>query len=269
VRIPLLLVAALALLPLGPRAAPAAEDAVGAGAVAEVTDCMRRNVPARTSVQTLALRARDRIGSERTIRAKVQWKRFEEGSRVLAVFSEPSDIAGAGILMIGKSGGNETFLYSPSTRKVRRITSQALKGSIYGTDFSYEDFQRLQGVSVKESVERRPDAELEGRAVYVLAARPPARTGSAYELALSWVDRRTCVPLKTEFYEVGGKLRKLLTVAPQRIERDGELWLPRELVMLDLRDDTRTTLTVEAIEVGAAIPDRTFSVAQLERASRR
>jgi outer membrane lipoprotein-sorting protein len=265
--------AALALATLCPLlavAADPADDALPGGPVEEVTDCVARNVPKKTSVQTLAMRARDRVGSERTIRALVHWKRFDDGfSRVRALFSEPADIAGAAFLMVEKDGPNDLFLYSPSLRKIRRITSQAMKGTIYGTDFSYEDFQRLQGVRVEQSVIRTPDTALDGRPVYVLEARPPQGSGSAYELARSWIDKRTCVPLKTELYEAGGKLRKVLTASPERIEKQGELWLPHELVMVDLRDETRTTLTVEKLEVGAAIPDRTFSLAQLERAAGR
>ena len=234
--------------------------------VEPVTECMARNAPDKTILQTIEMRAKDRIGAERSIRGKVYWKRFDDGfSRVLAHFSEPLDINGTRLLLIGKADRNDMFLYMPAVRKVRRINSQSIKGNIFGTDFSYEDFERLQGMAGRISSERLADAELDGRAVYVLATKPPPDSGSAYERAISYVDSETCVPIKVELFERGDRLRKVLTADPGKVKREGEIWVPHELVMRDLRDDTETRLLVEDIEVGAEIPDRTFSLTKLER----
>ena len=97
---------------------------------------------------------------------------------------------------------------------------------------------------------------------------PSPEAGSAYERSLSFVDKRTCVPIRTELYEVGGRLRKLLTANPDRIEDTQGLWLPRELVMEDVRDQTQTTLVIESIEVNKEIPNKLFRVDRLERTSR-
>lgn len=234
--------------------------------VEPVTACMARNAPEVTSVQTIEMRAKDRIGAERSIRGKVYWKRFDDGfSRVLAHFSEPMDIDGTRLLLIGKAERNDMFLYMPAVRKVRRINSQSMKGNIFGTDFSYEDFERLQGMSGRAEARRLADAELNGRPVYVLATRPPPDSGSAYERVVSHVDRETCVPLKIELFERGERLRKVLTAEREKVKREGDIWVPHEIVMRDLRDDTETRLVVDEIEVGAEIPDRTFSVTKLER----
>ncbi len=235
----------------------------------QVTDCAGRNVPVSSSIQGLEMRARDRIGSERTLRAKVWWKRFPDGfTRVLATFSEPSDIDGSGLLMIQNEGPTLMFLYAPEIRKTRRVSSQMLKGKIFGTDFSYEDFQRVLGAGTAEDATRLPDAELDGVDVYVVEGRSNPEAGSAYERSLSFVDKRTCVPIRTELYEVGGRLRKLLTANPDRIEDTQGLWLPRELVMEDVRDQTQTTLVIESIEVNHEIPNTLFRVDRLERTSR-
>jgi hypothetical protein len=231
-----------------------------------VTECMARNVPKKTSLQTIEMRARDRIGAERSIRGKIYWKRFDDGfSRVLAKFSAPVDIDGARLLMIGKKNRNDIFLYMPAVKKVRRINSQTVRGNIFGTDFSYEDFERLQGMSGEVKAERMPDADLDGRPVYVLVSRPPPDSGSAYEKAVSYVDQETCVPLKVELFEGGERLRKVLSSDPDKIARADGLWLPREVLMRDLRDQTETRLVIDEIEVGAKIPDRCFSTTALER----
>jgi hypothetical protein len=214
----------LVLLLAGP--ARAQDDLIPPLGVDEVRACMARNLPAQTAVQSVVIKARDRIGSERTLRAKVFWKRMEDGLyRLRADFSEPEEIDGAGFLMIQEESGNQMFLYLPDIRKIRRVNSQMMKGKIFGTDFSYEDFQRIYGVTDEGEVSRRPDSDLDGTTVYVLEAQVPPETQSAYELVRSFVDPRTCVALKT--------------------------------------------LRVESMRVNEKISDRTFSLSQLERASRR
>jgi hypothetical protein len=227
---------------------------------------VQKNLPKRSSVQSVELRAKDRTGAERSLRAKIYWKRFEDGNpRVLARFSEPADIDGAGLLMIGTGGRADLFLYMPEVKKVRRITSQMMKGTLFGTDFSYEDLERMQGMQGKAAVERLPDAELDGTPVKVSATRPPADSGSSYERVVSFVDASTCVPLKIEMYEVGDRLRKVLVAERSEIKQHDGIWIPHKVVMRDLRDDTETALIVHQIEPEAEIADRTFSQTTLER----
>jgi outer membrane lipoprotein-sorting protein len=269
-RTPRLAACVIAALLVPALARAQSEDVAPGGDAKAINDCVAKNFPAKTSIQTLSLKATDRIGSERTIRAVVHWKRADDGkSRVRALFSEPLDIAGSALLMLQTSGPTDVFLYTPALKKTRRISSQAMKGSIYGTDFSFEDFARLQGVGVEQSLTRLPDASLDGRPVYVIEARAPEISESAYRRGVSWIDRETCVPTKVELYEAGDRLRKVLTAPHQRVEKHGDGWLPHELVMVDERDQTRTVLTVEKLEVGAAVSDRTFSLAQLERAAQK
>jgi hypothetical protein len=234
--------------------------------VDEIERCVRENRHSDSSVQTVLMIPRDRMGGERRIGAKVYWKRFDDGySRVLARFTEPSDIQGAGFLLVETAGRADMFLYMPEIRKTRRITTQALRGSIYGTDFSYEDFERLQGFSHGERPERGPDTEIDGRAVFVLVALPAPESGSAYEKIVSYVDQERCVPLKAELYEPPGRLRKLLTADPAGVKQSGETWLPHELLMRDLRDETETRLRLLEVEVGATLSDRAFRLERLER----
>ena len=50
---------------------------------------------------------------------------------------------------------------------------------MFGTGFSYAQFERLQGVSRALEVERMPDSELNGKAVHLLAHAPPTIRSSS------------------------------------------------------------------------------------------
>ena len=69
--------------------------------------------------------------------------------------------------------------------------------------------------------------------------------------------------LRQEFYERGDRLRKILTVDPDRITREGARHIPRRLLMNDLLEETSTELVFEKIEIDKPIPDRIFSRKEL------
>lgn len=236
------------------------------GGVEEVEKCVRANAPESTSIQTGELVSLGRSGADRKQEAKIYWKRSPEGlSRVFMEIEAPSDLRGSSYLLLQKEGRNDMFVYLPSLKKVRRISSRTISGSLFGTDFSYEDMERLQTLGSTQHSERQPDAELDGRPVYVVSSSPDPETGSAYEKVVSFVDRETCVPLKIEFYESGGSLRKVMTADPAKLHQAGHMWVPMNLRMKDLKRESESKLAIEEVEIDVEIPDRRFSQGQMGR----
>jgi hypothetical protein len=236
----------------------------------EIEQCVQDNLPRKSSVQNVLFRSTNRVGDVTGSDATIHWKLFDDGlSKVLLRFTAPPDMRGAGVLLIEKEGRRpDTFMYLPEIRKVRRVSSRSAASSLFGTDFSYEDFERLVGMSSDASRERIADTEVDGREVYVVVGRPDPESGSAYERVVAFVDKQTCVPLRTESYEPGGGLRKLLTADSSKIEREGTLWVPREQTMKDLRDETQTDLVIEQIDIDANIHRKMFSARELEAGAR-
>ncbi len=228
--------------------------------------CVRRNLPRKTSIQTVRFVTRDRLGEETVTRAKVLGKLYEDGHRrVVTRFREPADVRGVAFLLIERDGRNDIFLYAPELRKTKRVSARAAGNSLFGTDFSYEDFERLQGLRTSSETTRQPDRELDGKPVYVLETRPSEAEESVYGRILTLVDPETCLPLKSESYEHGERPRKVLTIKRDQIVQIGEIWVAKEIVMRDVRDQTETRLIVESIEIDEPIPDKRFRQTELER----
>ena len=230
-----------------------------------IKSCMQRNLPETTSAQSIELRARDRSGYEQVLEADVYWKRYAaDQARVMMYFREPVDIRGARFLVVEKQPQNDMYIYMPSLFKVRRVTSRNISNSIMGTDFSYEDFERIQGVLSDISAEQFPDDTLAGRPVYVLMSYPDESSG--YVKVATYIDKESCVPLKTEFYESGHELRKQLTVDPADIRRQGGIFYPSELVVKDFKQKTETRLIVHNVNVGAELGNDLFDADKLKQA---
>lgn len=229
-----------------------------------VTECIQRNSPEHSAVQRIELRARDRSGFEQVLQADTYVKRADDSTtRVLMHFTEPVDIRGARFLIVENQPQNDMYMYMPGLFKVRKITSKRISSSVLGTDFSYEDYERLHGVFSDQRAERADDALLDGRPVYVIHSYPADDSG--YNRITTYIDTETCVTLRSELFEKGDQLRKVLAVEPADIKPAGNIHVPHAMLMRDLRDKTETRLIVEAIHIDTPLEDSLFDPEQLKK----
>ncbi len=236
--------------------------------VKEVQDCVRRNTPGKSSAQVVQFTTVDRIGGERSFRGKLLGARLDDGMRRAKLcINQPPEMRGSEVLSIESNDGRppESFLYTTELRKSKRVTGEGTGGSLFGTDFTYEDMQRLQQLNRPDTYERLPDGEVEGRPVYVLQSRPIDPATSAYTKVISYVDKQTCVVLKSESFENGDRLRRVLTARPDGMFEEKGIHAPAELIMKDVRDETHTTVAVEDFEVDGEVDARSFQQSSLGR----
>lgn len=238
-----------------------------AGTMDEVEACVRANAPRKSMEHEARVTTVDRTGADRFIEWKLYWKRDKDGmSRIYLRVEAPFDLRGASVLLIDRADrADDMWMYLPELEKVRRISSRTISGSLFGTDFSYEDIQRLQVGLSDTTGKRLPDAVLGSRPVYVVEVTPGPETASSYSKVVSYIDREYCVPLKTEFFEDSDEPRKIMTIDPTKVLREAHSWIPREVVLRDLDRETETRLVVAEVEVDGEIPDRRFTQSQLAR----
>jgi outer membrane lipoprotein-sorting protein len=230
----------------------------------EATKCLERNAPKKT----LSFRAEfvkvDRVGGERKSRATVLGKKLADGlRRVVLRFEKPTDVRGTAMLMIeAKDGPSDFYVWSPDDRRVRRVASRG-SGGLFGTDFSYDDFENWRAFQRTGKAERLPNATVAERAVYVVSTVPASQEASAYEKIVTSVDRETCVVLQVDSFEPGGRLRKVLRADPTKVQQVGELYIAGALELEDVIDQTHTKVKVDDVKIDVDIPDGRFRPADL------
>ena len=234
---------------------------------AEIQACIEANMPKTSSVQAIALRAKDRIGAITESKATIYWKKFEDGrSRVLIEFSLPDDLRGASVLLLErKPGERDMFMYLPELRAVKRITSRMMTGSMFGTDFSYEDFEMIEDYAAKDQSTRAEDALIDGQPAWVLESRPAAGEIGGYTRILEYIDPKTCVRIKSELFEANDRLRKVASSDRKTLKQVSGLWYAPSLTLRDLIKQTETELAIDKIQVGVDIPAKLFSQANLTK----
>lgn len=241
--------------------------------VSEIESCAEENLPGGAGIVGFAVDALDRSGAKTTSRAELRWRKPEgEQTRILLTVSEPATTAGTALLMIDRDADEpEFFVRLPEMEKVKRIRSRRLRGPVLGTDFSYEDLDRLRDPVRRTDLSVIGEVELAGRRTWVLETIPGKSDRSEYSRVVTFVDVAICAPVRIDLFESarGGKhvLRKRLLAEPDSIRVvPGQISsLPYEFVMRDLERETETAVRIERVETGAALREEDFTRAALQK----
>ncbi len=230
----------------------------------KILECMRSNVPSSLRVQDIELTTTDRSAGSRSLRGKLYGLSETEGgihhvSAMLHVYA-PENLAGSAVLLREATQVREQgiYVYLPAVRRVRRVTGEFADGALLGSDFSYQDFKQLQNGfdGLDATLESRQ--VLEQRPVFVLSFKPLPGSLSSYSRIRSWVDQKTCVPLKVDFYQ-GQTLSKQLHVPVAAIKQSGNRWYAADIFIRDLRAGTGSQLHVVGVDSDVKLSRATFS----------
>lgn len=266
------LLAALALSPLLAAGAAASSLPREDPQLEHIKACMEANLPADASEQRVEAHVTDRTGEQIRRDAVVWWRRLDaERNGVLTRLFAPADVRGSAMLLIERPDEDEDpdfFVYLPAIGRARRVNRYTLDGSMFGTDFTYEDFERMQRIADRSDTRVVGEDSIGSRPTWVLEERPHPDDGSAYERIRIHVDREWCIPLRADFHGAGDLLRKILVVDPASVRRHARTWTPHHFVMHDRRDGSLTAIEVKSVEIDGDVPRRYFSRSYLEQVGR-
>jgi hypothetical protein len=221
-------------------------------------------------VRALRLTAHDQSDEKTVIVVRLYGRRNEQGlGQLFLRVQEPDSLRGTSLLMLQREDGeSDIYLASPEHPTPRPIRGPERTQGMFGTDFSYEDLERVQHgwrPGAAEIVEL-PAKPVNERPAYVVEVRP---RDSVWERIVFSLDQESCLPLLVRFFEPDGKLpRKELTVDPNSHVKHGELWVVHSAIMRDREADTTSHMMVDSHAQEALLPDDQFTVEGLEHAVR-
>lgn len=235
--------------------------------IAEIEACASRNLPDAAGEIGFAIEAVDRTGAVTASRAVMRWRKDEdELAQLVLRISEPAQTAGTALLIVDRASGEpEFYVRLPELERLRRVRSRRLRGPVLGTDFSYEDLNRLRGPLDRTRLELIGIGEVEGRPAWLLETRPDPEDGSEYSRVLTWVDQEHCLPVRVDLFEPGDRLRKQLHAPFETIRRVGDAHLPHRFVMEDRRRETRTVIRIERFVSREDLPAAQFTRRALQQ----
>ena len=203
----------------------------------------------------------DKKGRKRKRELLIYVKDYGELSKTLIRFLSPADIEGTGFLSLENTGADDTqYLYLPDLGRSRRIVTNQKDLSFVNTDFTYEDMQRRK--VQKDTHSLLAPEQLQGYSCYVLESVPKDKRSSQYSKIIQWVDKKSFIPLKAEFYDKRGQIFKRLTV--DNLEKIDEIWTAMDTQMEDFSENHTTWLGVIDVRYNRGINDVKFTVQNLE-----
>lgn len=177
-------------------------------------------------------------------------------------FTEPTDIEGTGLLTLDAAdGASNQWIYLPAMQRVRRVDSNRKGGRFVNSDYYFEDLRdRKPSMDEHRVVGRETIGEVECE---VLESIPVEAGNSVYRRRLSWIDPKSLLPMRVDFYEkdVATPSKRLVVAAREQVQG---IWTVTDSTLTDLDSAHQTRLVVNRILYDRELPARLFSSKALE-----
>lgn len=225
--------------------------------VPQINACASKNLASKGALRDLTATPTDREGKSRTLRMRFFWKPDAKANpRIMLKLVEPAAISGSSYLLTVKGGQEDVHFYFPGADRALKITGKNMSEPMWGTDVSYGEIKQVLGLVATQGATRKDDASVAERKAWVLETRGAPADG--YDRVLSYIDQQTCVLLKSEFFEKGDSPRKTLVADPASILQADTYWLVLGYTMNDLRQGTKTALSLSDFSIEERLPERLF-----------
>ncbi len=156
---------------------------------------------------------------------------------------------------------DEIYLFFPDADEVIRLQGAALRDSVLGSDFSYEDMTGDKGILDSYKVSLLGEEQVDGYACYKLQLDATSRS-VPYPKEMLWVDKDLFVFRKVHKFSLSGKLLKEMAVL-ELTEQDGKTF-PTHMVMEDkMKKNSSTEFITTQVEIGISLPRDIFSLREL------
>jgi outer membrane lipoprotein-sorting protein len=180
-------------------------------------------------------------------------------------FHEPGDVRRTAFLVWKyPERDDDRWIFIPAVNMVRRVTARDSGSSFVGSDFTYEDISGRDVSADTHALLR--EERLDNADCYVVQSVPKAATD--YTKKLAWIDKKTFLPLKEEYYDAQNQLARLFVadkienVAGQGGRKSYQTVTKR--TMKNVKSGHRTEVSFTNIAYDIGLDDSIFSERSLQ-----
>lgn len=184
-------------------------------------------------------------------------------------FTGPLDVKGTMFLHISPRGErDQQWLWSPSTRRVRRLAEAQQDENFFGSDLSYRDLElivRIQQWNDSESTATLlPDETLDGKPCQVVEL-VPRNDEFAYTRYRLWFEASSALLLRVDVYDPDDREKVLKRVTLAKFERVQNYTTALEADVRNVPADTHTLIKTRDAKYDTGISEGVFSLANLSK----
>ena len=177
-------------------------------------------------------------------------------------FYEPGDVRRTSFLVWKyPDTDDERWMYIPSVDLVKKIAAKDKRSSFIGSDFTYED---ISGRDVQSDTHKLLKEEtIKDRDCYVVESLPKEKV--EYTKRISWVDKKTFLPIKEEYYDVQNELYRVFhgdeiaDITSGEGEKAKVYPTVLQRTMENVKKKHKTVVTFSDVQYEAGIEDSIFT----------
>lgn len=215
-----------------------------------------------TSDMLMVLRNKQGQESIREIKTKTL-ELLDDGDKSLTIFNKPRDVKGTSFLSFSHPVGNDDqWLYLPSLKRVKRISSRNKSGPFMGSEFSFEDLSSFE--IEKYRYNYLGDEAVNGQDSYMIE-QFPVDENSGYTRRIVWIDKTEYRVQKIDFYDRKNSLLKTLSYANYK-QYLNKYWRADTALMVNHQSGKSTELQWKNYQFSTGLSDNDFTKNTLKRA---
>ncbi len=232
----------------------------------------RDNGITRTSDITMILVNKNK--QQRIRKIKNISKDYGKDTKGVIFFLSPADVKNTAYMSFDFDDNNkedDSWLYLPALKKVKRIASSDKSGAFMGSDFSYSD---INGITIKDwdYTFIKESFLVDGIDTWVVQGLPKAdkknkildETG--YLKSLTWVRKDNFMLVKAKYWVKKGRKIKYLKV--EEIKKTDNIWTPYKMTMTTTvkgKIEHTSLLKFSNVKYNTEIDDSYFTTRNMER----
>jgi outer membrane lipoprotein-sorting protein len=198
-------------------------------------------------------------GAEKERNLEISRLEATDGQSVLVRLLSPADLRGMGFLSVNHDHQADQWLYLPSSKQTRRIVGGKKGSNFLDSELSYEDMGSASTQGVTSTVlrtEASPNGELD-----VIESKF-SEPDSAYSRILTWVNLKTKLVEKMEYYDLAGALLKATEMNNYKKFPNG-VWRAQEVVVKNVQNHRGTKLELTDLKFNRGLSAKNFSPSAL------
>ncbi|MDC7124836.1 MAG: outer membrane lipoprotein-sorting protein [Spirochaetales bacterium] len=156
---------------------------------------------------------------------------------------------------------DEIYLYYPDAEELIRMQGSALRQGVLGSDISYEDMTGGKDRAKQYTIEITGEEKVLGRDCWILKLTAKTRT-VPYPKEIVWIDKKSYLVLKGEYYTKSDRLLKEMEVLEIGIFDNIET-AARTRISDTMKSDSETVLVLKTFKANVALDNRIFSLEEL------
>lgn len=227
-----------------------------------------------TSVAHLTMVLINRNGDKRVREIASYSKDYGQDEKGVLFFMSPADVKDTAYLSYDwddESKENDSWLYLPALRKVKRVAGADESGAFMGSDFSYADINGIEladwnfrFVSENDEVDGSPAWQIE--AVPKPERAKEALDNTGYLKYRLWIRKDNFMAVRGKYWVDKGK--KIKYFSANDIKQIDSIWTAAAMTMVTTNQGQKeheTLLSLSDIVYNTPLADDVFSTVTLER----